>query len=142
MPAPKLALQIVAGGKSFEFKVTPDTGTTCTVVAADILQVHDVPFIPSSSNKLFNASGAPMSCEGTIDLSLSIPACGSNRAIATQALVSSDLSNEILLSYKDQVDLKILPNNYPNVIAQVKADTLTSIKAEFKDVLSDDLSSL
>ena len=87
-----------------------------------------------------------MSCEGTINLHFSFDD-QNGHGINTEALVSSDLSNEILLSYQDQVNLGILPKGYPNAVQLSKAcalkmDTLEAIREDFKDVLSDDLHSL
>ena len=152
---PHLKLCFRKNRKQFNFAVTPDTGATRTIIAKNILDRHAVTF-SKTDEKLFNASGSRMACEGSVKFRVShVDFSGPTSTV--HALISSDLRDEILLSWHDMMSLGILSPNFPApVVAAVsssgparaassassKPDTLAAVQQDFRDVFSDDLAAL
>ena len=60
------------------------------------------------------------------------------------ALVSDAIQDEMLLSYTDLIDLKIIPGGFPNTIVETCREISTNFECEnlikdYPDVLSDEL---
>ena len=88
--------------KSFDYEITPDSGSTRTILAKNILDKYKIPYKPNTSNEtLFNASKKPMTVNGIVDLTAKFN--GNSKQI--NGLVSEDLKNTILLSWFDAEDL-------------------------------------
>ena len=55
--------------KSFDYEITPDSGSTRTILAKNILDKYKIPYKPNTFNEtLFNASKKPMTVNGIVDL--------------------------------------------------------------------------
>ena len=88
--------------RTFGHKITPDSGSTRTIFAKDVLDKHKIPYRPNTSNgTLFNASKKPMIVNGIVDLTAKFN--GNSKQI--NGLVSEDLKDTILLSWYDAEDL-------------------------------------
>ncbi|KAG1649620.1 Equilibrative nucleoside transporter 4 [Nymphon striatum] len=143
-PTPKVRLkfQTLDNEHKFEFSATPDTGATRSIIANNILSQHNIPF-KSTSCRLFAANGNEMSCPGQVRLKVD--------SHIINAVVSSDLNNEILISWHDLKALNIIPSNFPCIITSKVAplsiqvddiqvdDIITILKNTFHDVLGDSL---
>ena len=68
--------------------------------------------IDSTKVKLTNASGDKMETEGETQLFLSVPGGAVKRV---KAVVSSLVGKEFLICWKDQVNLGILHEDWPNI---------------------------
>lgn len=137
---PLLHLQLRRGMKSFTFPAYPDTGSTRTIVALDVLRRHRVSLSSDRSEELVTANGGSMACEGSVELQATYdggPSANIN------ALVSSDLKDEILLGWPDLKKLEVVPRGFPCRAATVDVlnfdNVMDSLKTQFKDVLDNEL---
>jgi transposase InsO family protein len=138
-PTPKLYVDFSPKAHpdlEFGFQTTPDTGATRSVIAKDLMVRMGVP-VKATSARLFAANGQRMSCEGTVEMRASC--FGVTHVV--NALVSSAITNEILLSWHDLQALGVLSYDFPNMIKKVATgrDNVDKIKEEYKDVLCDKL---
>ena len=135
-PTPKVQMRFKPSkGQPFDFAVTPDTGATRTIIAQDVLRRHRIPY-RNIEEKLYAANGTEMKCQGS--LNIKVQSEGGQDEV--DAIVSSDLHNEILLSWHDLIRLGVLPEDFPAAVKTVKKnDSLDEIKKDFQDVLSNSL---
>ena len=134
-PTPKVQMRFrPSKGQPFDFAVTPDTGATRTIIAHNLLRKHRIPF-RNIEEKLYAANGTEMKCQGS--LTVSVQSEGGQDEV--DAIVSSDLEDEILLSWHDLIRLGVLPGDFPAAVKNVKSDSLEKIKKDFQDVLSNTL---
>ena len=130
---------------------TPDTGASRTIVSLATLRRHGLVFAVNQDTKpiLFTANNTPLDCLGTVILTATTDE-GTSAKI--DALVVSDLSNEVLVSWHDLQALGIIPRSFPSSSASANSvqrlssayipeDSIEKIKEDFKDVLSDKLNS-
>ena len=144
-PTPQVPLTFRSGRHKFHFSATPDTGATVTIIGKDVLDRFDIPFDPSRTRSLFTASGERMPCEGSVKLRVHLADYADSEGVFVDALVSSALKSEILLSWHDMIEIGILPRSFPRaatVSDSETTDSLESIMEEFKEVFSDNLSTL
>ena len=109
-PTCKMAFRTNKGREFFK-EVLPDTGSSQTIIAMNLVNANDMPVDKKKKRKIFNASDEPMACEGTVTFEVEYEGQKTNVA----ALVSSDLTNEVLLGWKALKRLKIIPDNFPHV---------------------------
>ena len=114
IPTPRLLcdVRIKRSGVIFKQTVLPDTGATISCVASDIAKERNMIIDSSCRIKLRDASGKQMKVVGTTTIQIAAP-FGEMRTIT--AVVTSALSNEILLGWRDQVKLSILSPEWPNI---------------------------
>lgn len=112
MSTPGLAVRCTHSrtGRSFEHVSTPDTGATTTVVALDLMQQHRIPF-RQAGPKLYNASGDEMACEGAATLVFTTKDCPEGAVV--EVMVSSAVSNEVLISWHDLQHLGSISIKFP-----------------------------
>ena len=99
--------------------------------------------IVKSLETITAANNTPLSCDGRVDLLIDFQ----GTVASVNALVTSDLNQEIIISWHDLVNLKILPANFPNKICEISqnleekfdTDRFNSLIEEYKDVVSDNL---
>ena len=136
-PRIKLKVRTSKKLKPFSIKALPDSGATKTIIAYDIAQSHNIP-IKGTKDKLFAANDTQLRCEGRCTLWLD--------EIKTEALVSSSLKSELIVSWTDLVRLDIIPADFPARQTHAHAHHASPIKAtdelqmddiidEFSDVL-------
>jgi hypothetical protein len=115
-PTPTLSLEVRHKAsqrkEGFLISSVPDTGTTASVIKHSMAKKRGIVVTEDPNVILTDATGSRMAVEGTAHLY--IP--GSGGAICrVDAIVSSDLSDDFLLSWMDQVKLGILPAGWPRV---------------------------
>ena len=143
-PTPKLHARVrPKRGLAFDFGLTPDTGATRSIIATNLCRQNKVSVKPTSC-RLYNASDVEMKVEGEAILWI--------EGHEVNALVSGDLKDEILLSWHDLQTLGVIPRNFPCLPNRDEAKAvenkvrnsnlksrIDSLKAEFQDVLGDEL---
>ena len=142
---PTVRLRIRQPGRSpFDIHCTPDTGATHTVISADIVARRSL-FTRHSSVKLYSAKeGDRMESSRATTFSAAVVCDDGRRGPRTHidALVSSDLSNEILISWHDLKELGVIPQDFPNVSSAIlrslsTEQMLATLHSDYADVLSD-----
>ena len=79
----------------FEHDVIPDSGSSQTIIAKNLLEKHGINFEPNHENEeLFNASSNSMTVNGTVQLTATF----NGKSALIDALVSEELKDTILLS--------------------------------------------
>ena len=122
--------------KSFGHKITPDSGSTRTVFAKNILDKHKIQHKANTSNEtLFNASKKPMTVNGIVDLTANFN--GNSKQI--NGLVSEDLKNTILISWFDAEDLGSLSITR-QIPEEMPTQKIEQIKKKYSAILRDTLS--
>ena len=144
--SPRINVTVSGSGANFDFKACADTGTSRSIIGYDIAKVHGLRIYPAKE-RIFAANGERMNCEGRTPLGISF------RGITTpvMALVSSNMSQDLLISMGDLKKMKVLPKEFPDLpayVIRVTNGTIMSrkidmaadeIRQEFLDVLSDAL---
>ena len=116
-PTPLVALKIMSGcqgkgAKMASLCVTPDTGATVDVIKHDIAKKIGAQIEPNSSGyRLSDAQNADIKIVGTCKLRIQRPG-GQWKTIV--AMVTSKLSDSLLLSWSTQKFLGILPQGWPH----------------------------
>ena len=142
-PTPRILIQIQApSGKPFQCMALPDTGTSRTIISFDFIQANQIKVNPDINEKLYCANNQAMNCEGNIQVTIR----HKDKEAQVDAIVSSSMDQEVLISWQDLQKLGIISDDFPNVVHATSAralgqNSLDQIKAEFKDVLSDTLKS-
>ena len=131
-------------GPRFIIKGVPDSGTTRTIIARDLVLRMGIN-IRDNRETMRTATGGPMDCSGEVTFEAT---AGGAHAIINAA-VSRDLHGEMLVSWHDLILVEILPPNFPNTlprsaeqsIRKVKTsdDSKDSLMEEFKDTISDSI---
>ena len=122
--------------KSFGHKITPDSGSTRTIFAKNILDKHKIQYKANTSNEtLFNASKKPMTVNGIVDLTANFN--GNSKQI--NGLVSEDLKNTIPLSWFDAEDLGSLSITR-QISEEMPIQKIEQIKKKYSAILRDTLS--
>ena len=78
-------------------RATPDTGATVSLMAYRVAQQHNIFVNKLKRPSLVNASGAPMSVEGTATLNI----CANSLMCSIDAVISSDLRDDLLVGCED-----------------------------------------
>ncbi len=134
--------------RGVEVKCTPDTGATRTVVAADMVRRLGLATTASSARLYTAKAGERMECSRQASFHMRARTTDGRPGplIVVEALVSKDLTDEVLVSWHDLIRLGVLSSTFPAVdVAQVRkvesADGLREeLMGDFPDVLSDFLS--
>lgn len=104
-PTPRINIRYQVGATSFQFHSLPDTGATRSIISHSLILKHAIPILPSNE-QLYAANGQSMTCQGHVILSASI---NNSPSHDIDAIVSSDLQDDILLSWHDMQNLHIIP---------------------------------
>ena len=155
-PTPTLDLAFsVPNGPTFSYPVLPDTGATRTVMAYNVARQVGISIDTSRKERLYAANGVLMDCSGFVILEASIH----GNTVPIDVLISTDISNEILLSWHDLIALGVVPAGFPlvNCARAVSStppppppspttpsthqaeDSITSLQMEFSGTLSNSL---
>ena len=163
-PTPRLTVTFThASGKSFEFRATPDTGAWRTIISEDVAKRYGIP-IEEDKMKLIAANDTVMKVVGGVSLDAK---CWAGKGVV-KCLVTTDMTDDVLMSWHDLINMGILPPSFPgphaaarSVSASAKlpsyntktkttsssckkrktADSLDAIKKDYADVLSNELDS-
>jgi transposase InsO family protein len=114
-PTPTLAARFGVGDRRFSAQLTPDSGTTRTVVSKSLLDRAGVPYQQTAA-RLFVANDTPMNVTGcAVITTYKLGGVKYRTPVELRALVSSELNEDILASWHDLVQLGVLPPNFPSV---------------------------
>ena len=110
---PKMSIEISAATqhkfKPFTMMALPDSGTTRTLIAHNVAKRHGLRIDKSGVEPIEAANATSMPCEGSVIVNISC----NGITTQTNALVSSALRDEVLISWHDLQRLKVLPANFP-----------------------------
>ena len=120
-------------------QATLDTGATVSLLAYRVGQQQNLLVNKLKKPSLVNTSGLPMQVQGTANVTL----CANNIFTNVDAVISSDLCDDLLIGCEDLRQLKIIPSNFPHQTVGA-VTTLSSMKQslldKFPETLSDSLS--
>ena len=137
----RLTLSISHKNGSFTFNTFPDTGSAATLIASDLAKKYGIKASRPSNRAYVSVNGDPVPTSGTAQVTLSI----SDRSISTLFVISSALTNEIIIGRDDLKKLGVIPKQFPNPIYIVSENRFSSIKDALlrnnQDVLTDELPS-
>ena len=143
-PTPKCPIVFGTKDRRFTFWILPDSGCERTIIAADVLEKYKIEWRPTMS-KIYVADDRNMNCTGKVTLNM-YSRCGEalNKPVQVHALVSTGLTNEILMAWHNLQDINILHANFPCIVRRAKEEqgrlcTLDEIKSSFADVVRNDL---
>jgi len=129
-------------GTICKYDLIPDSGSSRTLIPLELVKKHKWKLNPSE-DVIFAANNSVMKNNGQIDILVEFNGCETQ----IDALVSSDLKNNILIAWFDLVKMDILPKHFPN---QIKINATESeimnwkevkdLMDEYSDVLKDTLS--
>ena len=124
--------------KHFFHDVIPDTGSSRTIFAKNVLDSHNIKFDPNiNGEELYNASKTAMVVNGTVNLTTNYN--GRNQLI--EGLVSEDIEDTILLSWHDAEKLgSITINRKVDTSTDDLESRITKLKKKFSACLKDTLS--
>ena len=127
------------GRPAARVQATPDTGAIVSLLAYRVAQQQNLFVNKLNRPSLVNASGLPMQVEGTVTVTL----CANNLFCSVEAVISSDLHDDLLIGCEDLRRLKIIPANFPHQIVRA-VSSFASMKQKllekYPDALSDSLS--
>ena len=128
--------------KKFNFNMTPDTGASISLMAENVAKKQKIPIDPSKKITVRTASEAHMNCSGGIGLTCQHRVTKS--ATDIEVKVSNSIKDEIIVSYQDLLDLKVIEPNFPmgkcKKISKTEAEAMRQrLIEEFSDVLQDEL---
>ena len=135
-PTPRQNISFQDYDTEFEHKVIPDSGSSRTIFAKDILDKYGILYEPNYENEeLFNASSNPMTVNGTVQLTATFQ----GKSTRVDALVSEDLKDTVLLSWYDAEELgSISIARYASL--GDPSERVAKIKKKFSRILRDSLS--
>ena len=124
----------------FSMNACADTGTTRSIISKDVCVKHGLK-IYKARERLFAANGERMACEGRTPLRLKYH--GFTTPI--MALVSSSMTNDMLISWKDLREMQVLPSSFPQalvrqIVHEDMAVLRSSLISKYPDVFNDKLS--
>ena len=119
--------------EDIQVKALPDTGATRSVIAASLIPTFAID--TKRKEVLLAANGNRLRCKGIASFYLHYK----GRRTWIEAIVSQDVGDCFLISWHDLQNLNVIHKGFPDVIAKLAVDSLTAIKTEFEDVLSDSL---
>ena len=109
-------------GKIFQHDVLPDTGCSQSIISHDIAVNNGMRINKRKKKTILNASDEPMICNGTVLFDLSYY----DHRTTVEALVSSDLNDEVLLGWQTLKRLHIIHEDFPKPIPMAG---VTNLKA-------------
>ena len=111
-PTPTCMMDFVTeSGRKFSNQVLPDTGCSQSIVALDLVEANNMEIDKKAKKRIRNASDEPMACHGSVVFEVG----WQGRRTEVVALVSSDLTQEVLLGWKTLKRLSIIPEDFPNI---------------------------
>ena len=131
LPTPRINVTIQSSGQEFKFDALPDTGSTRTIVSYDIAKRYGLKIQTKQKEALFAANDQLMPCEGKLDLNISYM----GRTVQVDAIVTSAMRNEVLISWHDLISLRVISHTFPR--ARVcNVDSLEKIQKDYPTVIS------
>ena len=131
-PTPIARMEFSGNGKKFSHDILPDTGCSQSLISLDVAEANKMRINPNKKKNIRNASDKPMVCNGSVQFRLTYFGIST----MVEALVSSDLVNEVLLGWQTLQRLRIIPEEFPKPISSLAARPVTqfaqSSKAEIQ----------
>ena len=121
-PTPICNMEFESNGKNFQHDVLPDTGCSQSIISYDIAYDNGIRIDTRKKKTILNASDEPMLCNGTVTFNLSYY----GHRTTVEALVSSDLDDEVLLGWQTLKRLHIIHEDFPKPIPMAG---VTNLKA-------------
>ena len=127
----------------FEFCALPDTGADVPMISEDLINKRGLNYTPRSSRvALSAANSSQMSNLGICKLWIKVKS--NDVSWFVKFIVTTDTSQEIILSYNSLMELGLIPRDFPNPrvmrVAQCLFEQLKEeLCEEFADCIGDDL---
>ena len=114
LPTPRINIDLhTQSGKIFNVNALPDTGATRTLISYDLAQRFGLVPIHARRDIITVANGEHIDCAGAVNVGV----FHNGSAVVIDALITSGLQNEILISWYDLRELGIIPIDFPNAKA-------------------------
>ena len=121
------------------FRTFPDTGSATTLIASDLAKKYNIQSAKPSTTKYVSVNGDPVPTTGKAMISL----CTSNRSVQSTAVITTAISNEVIVRRDDLKKLGVISKQFPNPIFIVSENHYSNIWESLikdnPDVLTDDL---
>jgi hypothetical protein len=118
------------GGNPFTFEMCPDTGCTMTLISEDVAARQGLTVDTRSQKKVRAVNGQRLNNSGTVTFGIEYQ----GRTTEVEALVSSSIEGEVLLSWQVLQQLGVINNFFPNV--EIKA-AVVSTTAQSTDICNE-----
>ena len=145
---PRLGVIINHRQGNFKFEIFPDSGGCFSMISSDLVKKHAIPkFFPTNLPDFQAVNGAKIRVDGCVQLKIRRDGDPESANVIVYAIISPDISREILLGYEALRNLEVIPPSFPmakfsatdNATA-IAIDTLKNkLCTEFKDVIRDSL---
>ena len=103
------------GGRPFTFEMCPDTGCTMTLISKDVVACQGMTVDTRSRKRVRAVNGQKLDNSWTVSFGIEYQ----GRTIEVEALFSSSIEGEVLLSWQILKKLGVINSSFPNV--QVRA---------------------
>ena len=127
------------GRPAVRVQAMPDTGATVSLLAYRVAQQQNIFVTKQKHPSLVNTSGLSMQVEGTATVTL----CANGLFCSVEAVISSNLRDDLLVGCEDLCRLKIISANFPHQTVRA-VTSFASMKQKLLDkypeALSDSLS--
>ena len=113
-PTPRMTVQVRddGGGKLSTVSALPDCGATQTIISQGKASAFGLKVNPAGAIPIVAADNERMECEGSVNMRIAYQ----GKEVYTEALVSSALKDDMLISWHDLVELDVLPPGFPDRI--------------------------
>jgi hypothetical protein len=108
------------GGKQFTFEMCPDTGCTMTLISEDVAARQGLTMDTRSRKRVRAVNGQRLNNSGTVTFGIEYQ----GRTTEVEALVSSSIKGEVLLSWQVLQKLGVINNSFPNI--EIKAAVVST----------------
>ena len=108
----------------------PDTGCTATVISSKVAVKCKLKVDKEVDINLSDAAGKRMKTHGMTTMFIN-SIDGTTRKI--EAIVSPDLTDPCLVSWKDLIELQYLPQNWPHIKPKVRRTSATNVEANVEE---------
>ena len=106
-PTPRLNVTVnpIGRGGPFNISALPDTGATVAVIARDIANDNRMDIVAAPGEKLYAADNSPLQVTGATTFKIN--------DVPMRAIVTTSLSDDLLIGWKDLQRLNIIPECFP-----------------------------
>ena len=100
------------GSRSFQIKALPDSGCTRSILSENMCRRQGIPMSPADSEQIELANGDVIDCAGAAKVNVTFEGL----TTLLNVLITSDVTDDFLLSWQDLVFMGILPEDFPHRI--------------------------
>jgi hypothetical protein len=139
-PLITMTFQDEHGNHGFDHDILPDTGATRTIISHDLVKKSGITTMRKTDELLYDASKNRMKVEGRIWILVRYEHTG--ESLLADALVTSSMKEEILISWHDMDALGVAKLNLANMATGDHAELdqkMETVKESYQDILSDKL---